>query len=110
MQLTGKIESIGSQSSGISQYTGEPWKACSLVLRCTESVAGNEIKNSFLLRCRDSVCDKVQEIAKTADVAGNIEGTFKCTCFSRVSLIRSKQGNEYEKQEITLTQIERIDV
>lgn len=109
MQLTGKIDAITAPQSGISQITGRPWKACSLVLKCTENVYGNDVQNLFLLRCRDKACEQVQEIAKTADIAGNIEGIYKCTCFSTVRTLRSKLGTEYEKQEINMFEIVRID-
>lgn len=109
MTLTGKIEAVSSVSSGFSQYTGNPWKSCSLVLICSEIVQGQEVKNRFLLHCKDEVCDNVQQIVKDhTDANGEIDGVYTCTCFSHVRDVQTRDGRSFRSQDFNCFKIERV--
>lgn len=109
MKLKGQIEAVSSVSSGFSQYTGNPWKSCSLVLVCAETVQGQEVKNRFLLHCKDEVCDCVQQIVKESiDQNGEINGTYECTCFSHVRDVQTRDGRSFRSQDFNCFKVERV--
>lgn len=109
MKLTGKIEAVSSISSGISQM-GNPWKSCTMVLACQETINGNTITHRFLLKCLNESCDKVNDIVTMhGDIAGNIEGRYECAVISNVRKFVTRDGRQMENQEMTLTDIVKVE-
>lgn len=108
MKLTGKIEAVTSVSQGVSQM-GNPWKSCSIVLVCTETVEGREVKNRFLIHCLNDACDDaLEQLENFSDDSGEIAGTWCVTCYSAVRKWMSKAGREIVNQEINLVKLERV--
>lgn len=109
MKLTCKIEAITSVSQGISSM-GKPWKSCSLIIVCSETIGnGNMVKNRFLIHCLNDACDKVEDAIEPVmnHETGEIPGTWEITCFSSVRRWYTREGKEITNQEINLTDIER---
>ena len=109
-EITGKIESLYGQNSGISQTTGKQWEAVSILLTVSETFGDKQVENKYNFDCFNDLAKAVNEYRRPGEFV-KIKFTIRTreyngryyTSLSASEVSPIKQAEQAPKQPVQAT-------